>query len=1243
MKLEDLFSPGGLLVPGPGRRTGARRPRAQFLLSGEEDRWTGLAMVELAARLGYECEAGDPERLVVRPGQRPAPGAVPVVLEAGSGGAGPWGGPAGSPGPAPGRGRVEVVPGLAGADAGLRLSAADSRDLWKLAAWLAAVGTGPLAAAVAGAGDGTASPVEPAGGPGHAFPSGPTGRPVASPWQAAVRLDPAGHAAEVVLHGIEAEPWQPGAGRDPGGRCPGGQDGCPADELLPLEHLWTPRGLLGSSDGLHPDRVALSVEPDDAVRTWDPDELAGLIMFAFRLGLESTGIALPLTAAGAGHRPFLLKLAAGSGLSGDALPAGCGRIELRRQRAGVVLWITGDPAGRGRALQWLATAHASEALRPAGSRRPALDSPVVALERENARRRWEAVAREEPRILFEDAIAPEAERFRAVWHERALPAIRASCRPGDEIRVDLRLDQPDAVLEELAGEVRRSLADLGFAPEEVHVRWLPAFRQGFHWLLQVVPPAVAAHAGAHQVVVEFARLGPAAGNGRRRDGPPGSEGDGPGDGTPCLDLPIRWLQPLYPVDDVLAARTGLPAERIVFRAMEPTGDDGPTYRVMVADRDGRVLWQDSLRVAARRRRYQDANPQLGWVHVETGLCRVERAAGGDGGRCQVVFEQLLPTGAEIFWDRYQAQVLPALARVLEETLGPDLRAEGQPFFLTLEVDVRLDTRPDEPLGVRQESHSTAEGLHEDIYFNTLDFFEEWGKQRAGTPFVAPGKVVPRVRVQAGLGTQATVRLTGMGIGTRLAPADGGRGFPPGRSRPSVGSVTVDAAGRAVATLAGPWATRPAGDAAVDNDGAVARVPGALAAGTSPSAGAGGGSGDVPWQRTLFDAEAVQRWLAGSGRDSLRWSVAGHSFEGRPVYQVFPVEAEAAGTQEGAPVAAAAAGAAGAADGDLLVVPVNATLFRPTVLFKARHHANEVSSTNALLALLGEHLDATEGVNCVVMPLENVDGAALHRQLSGDNPRWSLHSARYNALGQEYASEYFHETPRAPETRVYTDLWTRWLPDVVIDEHGVPSHEWVQPFGAHGGGRKFTSYWLPRALIYGILPVLAAKEGDQRAAKQIEMAEFVARSLDGWPAIAQANRRWLAVYRKYAADWLPQVFNVETVGEFVCYRWPIGADAGGRYAMQRHPEITGVEFITEAADETAVGPYLETCAEAHLAVDLAILGWLRQQPVTIEEAVAVEGTTVYRRRRRRRPWEAEPAAARALPPQAAGGPEGEARR
>ncbi|MBT9281055.1 MAG: hypothetical protein KM312_00015 [Hydrogenibacillus schlegelii] len=195
-------------------------------------------------------------------------------------------------------------------------------------------------------------------------------------------------------------------------------------------------------------------------------------------------------------------------------------------------------------------------------------------------------------------------------------------------------------------------------------------------------------------------------------------------------------------------------------------------------------------------------------------------------------------------------------------------------------------------------------------------------------------------------------------------------------------------------------------------------------------------------------------------------------------------------------------------------------------------------------------------------------------------------------------EYSPAWRLTPEADVYPALWAFWLPAVVVDEHGVPSHEWVQPFGGYGGGRAFASYWLPRALLYGIQPLLDPEvkpggEGRPMTALERSFAEAVAEAVEADPEIAAANARRLRVYRKYAADRLPEIFPIVTVGRFVTYRWPSGPEAAGRLAIVAHPDVTRLEFITEAADETVAGEALARCARAHRAVDRAILQWVRR--------------------------------------------------
>ena len=98
-------------------------------------------------------------------------------------------------------------------------------------------------------------------------------------------------------------------------------------------------------------------------------------------------------------------------------------------------------------------------------------------------------------------------------------------------------------------------------------------------------------------------------------------------------------------------------------------------------------------------------------------------------------------------------------------------------------------------------------------------------------------------------------------------------------------------------------------------------------------------------------------------------------------------------------------------------------------------------------------------------MENVDGTAIHYELQKENPYWKLHVARFNAVGKEFYNEYFHDDTIHTEANCFTKLWKKALPDIVVDDHGVPTHEWEQQFSGYTSP-SYKGFWLPRSLLYG---------------------------------------------------------------------------------------------------------------------------------------------------------------------------------
>ena len=78
-----------------------------------------------------------------------------------------------------------------------------------------------------------------------------------------------------------------------------------------------------------------------------------------------------------------------------------------------------------------------------------------------------------------------------------------------------------------------------------------------------------------------------------------------------------------------------------------------------------------------------------------------------------------------------------------------------------------------------------------------------------------------------------------------------------------------------------------------------------------------------------------------------------------------------------------------------------------------------------------------------------------------------------------------------------------MPLLVLDAHGVPSHEWDQPFSGYAPGR-FRSYWIPRALVYAILPFVDEPSHPGHGPAR-EISRVMARAIRTEPELLNLDR------------------------------------------------------------------------------------------------------------------------------------------
>jgi hypothetical protein len=1091
-------------------------------------------------------------------------------------------------------------------------------------------------------------------------------------------------------------------------RRPGGS----AKEALDLSSFYGIDGALGDSDNnLIPDRV-------DVVVSASGDGTLPIIDLAARLGLESTGVAIPLAKpprlisspeseptlvlAGVSH-PIVEQLIKEGKWERPPLEAGEGLIQVVRKAFGeksAVVVTGGDAAGVECAIAQLAEKFPH--LWSRGKDRATLDDVEETVRRfladrtpvgqaatglykldriaaqlagkdlESARVRLfverpdaqlasfvEKAARDQIKadrisvdvqamdvekgrpIVRDDFDVPsEVDEFWTKLRTRVLPGIKKRAA----VAIEARLSEPPEIRRSIERQARAELVKAGADDRNSSVTVLSAYKQGYSWLYDVVRPAVIGRE-IGGVTIRFAPLGP----------PSGWKQQG-------MFVPTRWLLELYPIDEILAKELKIDLAKIRFE-MAPPGS--PAYEVVVADRSGGELLRQTFEPKFVERPFFDRFPDYERVRVTTGWLRAVV-----NGRPLV--DERIATDPERFWDRFQGKTLPALYDHVMALGQGKPRAEDAPFFGELTVDLTL-SEPEFRLPVDQEFISSMEAIHEEIYFNTLHFFDVMGRFTRGAPFAYAGRVIPRMHPKTdGKAGHATITVTGFD-----AP------------RPSVAVEYVERSGRS-------------GELRLDIPKIAVDRPQALAA--VVRAGRDGvqrldlrikvdtradernelvkRAAEERVDRTILSAEQVQAVVAaltqlraaGLYRDGLAFADLGSiRITAGTEYQPEP-DADVTATLEsnGAPPAPPEIKKflpAGYAHrpGDVitqwdtpipppeanqmlarmstfpeatvykvgesylgreiwamdLMPPIEAshwsqakqTTMKPTIVYSARQHANEVSSTSHVLRFAellltdAAYREKLNRVNVVIHPITNPDGAQLAYDLQKDNPDYMLHAGYLGSLGVDVTAAQWETDPIYPESGVRPKIWRSWLPDIFLNPHGYPTHEWVQLFSEYAAWVRTRAvetrdYWTMRGWWMPGFTWLDDPKYPRHKPEQMKLLETITTYAKAEPGTVALNERAYSRYRRYSFDFDQKNFKLDFTNGVLIYKAIKGARANPQATdfMLRNPNVTIWEGSTEAPDETARGDWLKLVATAGLQWDKAVLDYLVQGHHEVERKV-----------------------------------------
>jgi hypothetical protein len=763
-------------------------------------------------------------------------------------------------------------------------------------------------------------------------------------------------------------------------------------------------------------------------------------------------------------------------------------------------------------------------------------------------------------------------------------------------RISLGISESPRVRQKIKQEISQVLTAAGIASPEIEV--LSAYKQGFFWLTEKVLPALKGKA-VDRLTVRFSEEREDLTRPKR-----------------TYAEPSRWLQELYPVDEILARELGIPLDRVEF---EMKGPGEPVYEVRAVDGKNAVIFEDRFTPRTREIPLFSVLPEWGSVKTTGGWLRMESGK-------NVLLNTDIQTDLEKFWAFYQDEVLNPVTSYIMRKTNQEPTFSKQPYFKKLLVEVWA-SEPDYKIGLDEEVCSSLEALHDEIYFDTLDLlrgitrFDPDDKEPSpdASRSSAPGNVLPfihpsleggpaRVKVSfedwPGASPEITLKWKEKGreeatkklVFPALKPK-GLRlpGFIYNGQAERVEELWLEAdwdrEADYLALLEILDSYRKVSDEglvedpfryprlhqirvrlktqAQEKEEILPVVPGPAddrVAVTGPAA-----DRDIVPTREIISPAMCREIIKRLGRfKEIRSYVGGQSYEGRdvPVIEMYlPLE-------------------------KYVSIPRLVT-FKPTLELSARQHANEVSSTNYLLKfaeLMARDPAAREALkkmNFVLQPMENPDGADLAYELQKIEPFHSLHAGRYSSLGVDIGYQ-LGTKPLLPEAAVRPGLYAKWLPDIYLNLHGYPSHEWVQQFSNYTP-YLFRDYWVPKGWFTYYRSLNLPIYGKWKEAGD-ELMGFIIRELGADEKIRESNRKFYDRYRRWASRWAPHMDALEVydgVNIFAKRR------ASAENKMSLRTQTTFVEQIPEVMDETATGSWLNFVCDQGLAYLRAHVNYLSQ--------------------------------------------------
>jgi len=820
---------------------------------------------------------------------------------------------------------------------------------------------------------------------------------------------------------------------------------------------------------------------------------------------------------------------------------------------------------------------------------------------------FKSFALKDNKVIFEKQKAFAWEKDEALKKiQEAAGQLKKTKQP---VRISVGISESPEIRQKFKEDIEKLLFSEGI--QDMNVEVLSSYKQGFFWLSEKIIPFLKDQDVDH-LLIRFAEVNDDFNQPKR-----------------FYSDPYRWLQELYPVDEIIARDTNITLEKIEF---EIKNQSLPVYEALAFDQNNLVLFQETFSPRTREDFYLKVLPEWGNIKLTTGWVTVQQGS-------RTILDTSLKTDMERFWDFYQDEVLPEVYSYILKKTGNKPVFTKQPYFKRLLVELWL-SEPDYRLGLDEEIISSLESIHDELYFDTLDFIrgiteielEDDSLAEDSSRYSAPGNILPLIHPSTE-GQPGRVKVTFEDWQARspqliLKWKEKDRiehtkkfVFPSlTMENPKVPTFVFNGTDKCIEQLYVELNFKKETEyttliniieehrklkeqGVLETPFIFPRLkslilflkfedlvkeemfpvfPGEM----DPRITLPENDPSTPITPTdeIISPQECLDIVKKLGRlDKIQTYIAGISFENRkiPVLEIF------------SPI------------GKYISLPRLIT-FKPTLYLSGRQHANEVSATNyilkfaELLATDDRYLEYTKKINFILHPMENPDGAALAYNLQKLTPFHSLHAGRYTSLGIDVSNQVGSSKPLLPEAKVRGTLYNKWLPDIYLNLHGYPSHEWVQQFSNYSP-YLFRDYWIPRGwFAYYRSLNLPIYQKWKLAGTQLK--DTIIRNMTSNPNIKDSNTKFYDRYFRWATRWQPHMNYLERDEGLNIYAKRRSSRAS---RLSNRRKLTFVEETPELMDETARGPWLDFLVTQGLTYLFAHVEYLSQADykiVRIEEEI-----------------------------------------